>query len=252
MLGDELNAIFAECGTDKGPCHHYGAAYEYLLRGRELRELKLLELGVAGGGSLRTWNRYLPRATVIGADHDPNCRQYAGPQAIVEIIDHSDREQLQSLAKYAPFDIIIDDGSHQPDDIRLAYDVLWPMLKVGGIYVMEDLQVEHLPLPTCHSEHPIVSELVARVSLENRSGLGDRITIFAGELAAFVKVKWHERTSRPPQSACFALRVQDLPGDWPLAVGPHARQDRCASEALRGYQSSIQSYVSHDVGSVLQ
>jgi demethylmacrocin O-methyltransferase len=189
MLGDELNALFEECGTDKGCSHHYGAAYEYLLRGLELRELKMLELGVAEGGSLRAWNRYLPRATVIGTDEIAACNRYAGPQAIIEIIDHRERSQLESLSKYAPFDIIIDDGSHQPDAVRLAYDVLWPMLKVGGSYIVEDLQVQHIP--NYHpGKHPVMAEILERADQENQdSGLGDRITILAGELAAFVKVK---------------------------------------------------------------
>ncbi|MEM6905716.1 MAG: class I SAM-dependent methyltransferase, partial [Pseudomonadota bacterium] len=39
----------------------------------------------------------------------------------------------------APFDLIIDDGSHRPDHQQVSLDVLWPHLAPGGIFIVEDL-----------------------------------------------------------------------------------------------------------------
>ena len=41
--------------------------------------------------------------------------------------------------KYGPFDIIIDDGSHRNDDMVISFETLFPVLKCGGMYVVEDL-----------------------------------------------------------------------------------------------------------------
>jgi len=38
------------------------------------------------------------------------------------------------------FDIIVDDGSHDMNDIKISLDVLFPFLKEGGLYLIEDLE----------------------------------------------------------------------------------------------------------------
>ncbi len=93
------------------------------------------------------------------------------------------------MRRHAPLDFIIDDGDHQPCAVRSAYEVLWPLLCIGGIYVVEDLQIAHSP--NYHPETgPIFNEIITRFSAENvESGLTDRITIVAGELAAFLKLR---------------------------------------------------------------
>ena len=37
------------------------------------------------------------------------------------------------------FDIIIDDGSHDPKDQIKSFESLFPSLKCGGVYVVEDI-----------------------------------------------------------------------------------------------------------------
>jgi hypothetical protein len=39
------------------------------------------------------------------------------------------------------FDFIIDDGGHRNDQILNSFEKLWPALKTGGYYFIEDLQV---------------------------------------------------------------------------------------------------------------
>lgn len=38
-------------------------------------------------------------------------------------------------------DVIIDDGGHKNSQIGHSFDVLWPLVRNGGVYVIEDLQV---------------------------------------------------------------------------------------------------------------
>jgi hypothetical protein len=187
--GGELNAIFQECGSDKAAVHNYGAVYELLLRGFRHRPFTLLKLGAGCGGSLRAWERYCPLAKIIASDINPVARRFAGPRTTVEIVNHHNRRALAVLGKHAPLDFIIDDGDHQPCAVRTVYEVLWPLLRVGGVYVIEDLQVARTP--AFHPETgPIFDGVAARLAAENvESGLTDRITIVAGELVAFVKVR---------------------------------------------------------------
>jgi len=48
-------------------------------------------------------------------------------------------------AEHGPFDIVIDDGSHVPAQVIASFDVLFPLLADGGLYVIEDVQTTFWP-----------------------------------------------------------------------------------------------------------
>ena len=39
------------------------------------------------------------------------------------------------------FDAILDDGAHTNRLIKASFDVLWPALRPGGVYFLEDLHI---------------------------------------------------------------------------------------------------------------
>ncbi len=58
------------------------------------------------------------------------------------VADQGSREQLDAFKKSIgdlQFDLIIDDGSHRGDHQQITLESLWPTLKPGGMYVIEDL-----------------------------------------------------------------------------------------------------------------
>jgi hypothetical protein len=57
-----------------------------------------------------------------------------------------DEPKLTSLAKeLGPFDFIIDDGSHLNAHQIETFGILWPHLKDGGTYIVEDVQTSYWP-----------------------------------------------------------------------------------------------------------
>jgi hypothetical protein len=106
------------------------------------REVKLLEIGVHEGGSLRLWRDYFPRGSVTGIDLRPP-EGLAGEERIrVFGGDQADIGFLSGVAtEVAPegFDIIIDDASHIGSLTRIAFWHLFDNhLKPSGLYVIED------------------------------------------------------------------------------------------------------------------
>jgi hypothetical protein len=100
----------------------------------------LLEVGILNGASLSVWEEYFPRAKIIGADIDSSCRRLARERVVIEVIDQSNLEDLVELGrKYGPFDIIIEDGSHQWEHQITTLRTLFPFMRNGGYYVVEDL-----------------------------------------------------------------------------------------------------------------
>lgn len=142
---NDLQKIFLESGTDKGPSqHNYGLFYDRHLAKFRTQPGLLLEIGVQGGGSLRGWGRYLPEFRVVGVDIDKACLAQADDRHEVLIADQSNKQQLESLAKkLGPFDIIVDDGSHIYEHQILTLKTLLRHLKPGGVYILEDLQTSY-------------------------------------------------------------------------------------------------------------
>lgn len=125
--------------------HGYTAVYEPYLAPLRDRPIRLLEIGVWEGASLQMWSRAFPRGLVVGVDLDLSRVKRPLP-ANVAVLQGSqdDRAFLAHVALHGPFDVVIDDGSHQPAHQRASFDALWPHVAPGGLYIVEDLQVAYL------------------------------------------------------------------------------------------------------------
>ena len=138
-----LTAIADHFKTDKGSIkHRYTKIYEQYLAGHRKRPgVRLLEIGVACGSSLKTWASWFADAQVVGVDVREECRNLCRryPNISVRIGDAGRMRQPES------FDVIIDDGSHVSADIVDMFRANWPSLKPGGLYFIEDLRCTHDP-----------------------------------------------------------------------------------------------------------
>jgi len=60
--------------------------------------------------------------------------------------DQSDPAFLAELAaETGPLDIVVDDGSHCSSDIITSFKHLFPHVRMGGLYVIEDMQTSYWP-----------------------------------------------------------------------------------------------------------
>lgn len=141
MMDKSFEEIFqAQTGRPSMKWGHYFAIYDAHFRRFRGKPLTVLEIGIRKGGSLQIWREYFgPRARVVGADIDPECRALEADGFEVFIGDQGDPAFLSDIAERAgPFDIIIDDGSHRMEDLRISFATLFPILKSGGLYMVED------------------------------------------------------------------------------------------------------------------
>jgi hypothetical protein len=81
-----------------------------------------------------------PDSQIVGIDINEPCRKYAGGNITVEIGSQADSEFLRDIgAKYGPFDIIVDDGSHVAEHQEISLRTLTPFMAPGGVYFIEDI-----------------------------------------------------------------------------------------------------------------
>ncbi len=138
--------------TDKGKGHNYIPHYHHHLQKYRRQKIKLLEIGVGGydrphkgGKSLRMWRDYFPYAQIYAVDiydksaHEADrIRIFQGSQ-----VDEAFLEKI--IAETGPLDVIIDDGSHVNEHVIKSFAWLFPHLKDGGTYVVEDTQTSYWP-----------------------------------------------------------------------------------------------------------
>ncbi|MFB8276856.1 class I SAM-dependent methyltransferase [Nocardia colli] len=148
----ELGALCSASGSDKWASFHwYTGHYEREFAPYRDEPVRILEIGIGGfdgdlgGGSLRMWKRYFHRGQVFGIDlFDKSALNQ--PRQTALVCDQSDPAALTALAAaYGPFDIVIDDGSHENAHVRTSFDALFPHVRPGGLYVIEDMQTAYIP-----------------------------------------------------------------------------------------------------------
>lgn len=127
---------------------HFLPIYDRALAPYRGQAVRFLELGVSYGGSLEMWRAYFgPEAIIHGIDINPECASRFDPPNKVHIGSQADPDLLRRVVSEmgGPPDIVLDDGSHVANHQRASFRVLWPLLAVGGLYVIEDLHTAYWP-----------------------------------------------------------------------------------------------------------
>jgi hypothetical protein len=121
---------------------HYFDIYDRHLARFRGRPVRLVEVGVFGGGSIGMWREYFgPSLHIYGIDIDPSCRALEGEGVTIFIGDQSDPTFWEGfLANSPPIDIVLDDGGHTPAQQSVTLECLLPAMRPGGVYICEDIQ----------------------------------------------------------------------------------------------------------------
>lgn len=155
-----LNQIGVETQTDKAAGidngHGYLDFYETFLAPYRHTEVRLIEIGVGGyefadrgGQSLRMWDQYFynRRAKIVGVDVYVKHLTGLSDRVRTFQIDQTDQTGLTGLLVTmmgAP-DIVIDDASHMNTLSIQTFDIMFGLLKPGGIYIWEDIHTSFWP-----------------------------------------------------------------------------------------------------------
>jgi hypothetical protein len=155
---NNLTTLANDYGSDKGtlrgsPPHRYTYLYDLILDRDRNAAINFLELGLAVGGpevggpvdrqvdspSVRMWLEYFPHAQIYGFDIS-DFSHIKFPRFTFVRGDSGSAEDLERLANSTSgFDIVIDDGSHASYHQQMAFRFLFPKLRPGGTYIIEDL-----------------------------------------------------------------------------------------------------------------
>jgi hypothetical protein len=106
----------------------------------------VMEYGVDRGASIAYLSRRFEHAQVLGCDIiEPRPEWPRSPRIGYATVDQGDRASLSRLLERfpGPYDLVIEDGSHQPAHQAYCLVATLPHIRPGGVYVLEDLHTSH-------------------------------------------------------------------------------------------------------------
>ena len=154
-----LDEIAIECQTDRasvftrtyGKPHNYAVHYDKLFTPLREKCIDLIEIGVGGGEGIRMWLKYFSKALIFGVDnqHGTNSWDTSGKTPDDRYtFAHGDQCSDSFWIDFSHengtnWDIVIDDGLHSNVSVITSFMALWPHVKKGGFYAIEDLGVAY-------------------------------------------------------------------------------------------------------------
>lgn len=143
--------------TDKVTGHHYEMMYGMFLMPLQKASTppKIFEIGLGcdypwgTGVSQKMWKSMFPQSEIWGADVNKECVEKSrkdGEFSGIHLL-HGDQKDSATLDRWiqetggGDFDVIIDDGGHSNLMIMSSFEKLFPKMKPGGLYFIEDMSV---------------------------------------------------------------------------------------------------------------
>jgi len=133
----------------------------------------IFEIGTFDGGSTVFWNEVLhPRKhisiDIMQREDSPYFRRYISSKGLGDRIktywgiDQADKDRLLSIisSEYdGNLDLVIDDASHLYGQTRASFEVLFPQIRPGGLYIIEDWAWGHWGGEYLSPDHPWAAEI---------------------------------------------------------------------------------------------
>jgi hypothetical protein len=120
----------------------YYEIYEQALREEGLSPKFILEIGVYEGESTKALARCFPSAHIVAVDLNLREIDFSDYENVHYLqCDQTDSAKLQSICKeHFPdgVDLVIDDASHIGHLSRLTFNSIFPHVRSGGLYIIED------------------------------------------------------------------------------------------------------------------
>lgn len=143
-----LDSLAIKYGTDKSSCFHaYARHYEKYFESLRDKPVKFLEIGFCQGASAHMWEDYFIEGDLFFIDVDPVVllRAKEFNRVHLDLVNQEDVVALNHFIERVGgnFDIIVDDGGHTMQQQITSFKVLFPHVKKGGIYVIEDLHTSY-------------------------------------------------------------------------------------------------------------
>ena len=151
-----LNDLAFKYRSDKGTIqfspttwmHCYTRLYDEIFSPRRDQKLNILDIGAVGenhGGSSMMLAEYFPNAQIYSIDLNPEVMTLESDRIKAQVVNlDNEMDTIVKLSSWnVPFDIVVEDASHQPKQQMRTLVNLHPLLANGFQYIIEDVCDNH-------------------------------------------------------------------------------------------------------------
>jgi hypothetical protein len=125
--------------TDKGTSHDYiNGFYNELFSPLQEKKVKILEIGILTGESLKLWRDFFVNGEIWGIDATVQKPANFVQDTFVLLGDAYNKKYVDKLP--TGFDFIIDDAIHSVEKHKKVIELYASKVKKGGSIIIEDLQ----------------------------------------------------------------------------------------------------------------
>jgi SAM-dependent methyltransferase len=211
----------------------------------------ILEFGIFQGGSPALFTLWLDLEKFAAIDISPPIEAFDTFCRTDEIghrirphyrVSQTDAVRIRDIVQTefgtSPLDVIIDDASHLYAESRRTFEIAFPLLRPGGIYVIEDWGWAHWPDSQFHMGQTPLSMLIMEIAMlcASRSDLVSDIRLFPA-FAFIRKAPEAPPTAELNLSSLYNKRGIELVGARDADIGAIVRL--LAKRALGATQREI-------------
>ena len=172
---ETLDKIFYYYGSDKANIfkktqdkgHGYSIFYEKKFEKFKNNKINILEIGSYSGASAAAFTKFFPNSNIFCFDINISNFIYKSKQIHVFGLDIKNKISVEKalnliLTKFniKEFDVIIDDGSHNLNDILITLKSFFKLLKKKGLFIIEDFKYPNYYKYNKNIEHIYVDEFL--------------------------------------------------------------------------------------------
>jgi Methyltransferase domain len=167
---------------------------------KTFRPRNLLEFGIWQGGSIAFWYQFFQPQKYVAIDsleqsQNDRLTHYLAAKGLEDRIktywsvDQQDSQRLRDIVETefeGPLDLVIDDASHFYAQTKHSFESLFPSLRPGGLYIIEDWAWELFEsfraLGGSWSDDPGLTKLILECirTIGNEASMISSLTVFQG------------------------------------------------------------------------
>jgi SAM-dependent methyltransferase len=155
---------------------------------------RMIEIGILDGGSAIYWQHRYNLTRLAAFDilpEAPAFTRYLARNKLTGAVhvhlgfDQADRDRVRTAIESdfggEPVDAVIDDASHQHAETKAAFETIFPYVRAGGVYIIEDWAWGHTHNwpDGAWADKPLMSPLLCELMLVcgHDSGVIDKVDI---------------------------------------------------------------------------
>ena len=142
----EIQKLFDKSELRSSKYKKYFLNYDEILSRFKGKDIKIIEIGVQDGGSLKIWQEYFgSNSKIFGVDLNPQCKKFEKDNIKIFIGSQSSKNFWSKLFnQVGKVDLIIDDGGHtNAQQVITAVNCI-PNINDGGMLITEDIHSSYL------------------------------------------------------------------------------------------------------------